>query len=151
MAVYTLYLLESTYRFAEKYQKKIGRLCFLSLGILTAHQIFSLWKNPIIQFYTSTVYGHSFSNLRGNLPCGPTGIPTLSPGGREKFLYLEMRYTPQQRCFLTGASFLGVALTVFVFRWLKLDFTYFENFLLIFSLCFFSYTDSSDQELCAKK
>ena len=37
--------------------------------------------------------------------------------------------------FLTGAAFLGVALTVFFFRWLDLDFDYFERFLLAFTLC----------------
>jgi hypothetical protein len=33
LAIYGLYLLENTYRFAQDYQRRIGRLCFIGLGI----------------------------------------------------------------------------------------------------------------------
>ena len=136
MAIYALYLLESTYRFAEKYQRKIGRLCFLSVGILTVHQIFFYGRillynslRPHFLDIASVVYGVTYpvallGFLRYRLAVEKVSVPR------------DAIYT-SATLFLTGASFLGVALTIFAFRWLKLDFTYFENFLLIFSLCFF--------------
>ena len=135
-AVYALYILENTFRFAEKYQRNIGRLCFLSIGVLTIYQIFFYGRillysaiRPNYLDTASVIYAVTYpvalvGFLRYRLAVEKISIPR------------DAVYT-SATLFLTGASFLGVALTVFVFKWFNLDFTYFENFLLIFSWCFF--------------
>ena len=136
MAIFALYVLENTYRFAEDYQRKIGRLCFLSVGILMIYQTFFYSRILLYGFIrpqymdtASVVYGMTYpviliGFLRYRLAVEKVSIPR------------DAIYT-SATLFLTGAAFLGVALTAFVFRWFQLDFSYFEHFLLVFSFSFF--------------
>jgi putative PEP-CTERM system histidine kinase len=135
VAIYTLYLLESTYRFAQDYQRRIGRLCFIGLGVLS---LFHIWYFARMVLYrdlpahfaeaSSVVYGVVFPVVLAGFLRYRLGLERIS-------IPRDTVYT-SATVFLTGAAFLGVALTVFVFRWLRIDFSYFERFLVGFSLCF---------------
>lgn len=135
LAIYTLYLLESTYRFAQDYQRRIGRLCFIGQGVLAVFHVTS--------FARALLYGHlpphfaeASSVLYGVVyPVVLAGFMRYRLGSERIAIPRDTMYT-SATVFLTGAVFLGVALTIFAFRWLELDFTYFEHFLLGFSLCF---------------
>jgi putative PEP-CTERM system histidine kinase len=134
-AVYTLYLLESTYRFAKDYQRRIGRLCFIGLGSLSVFHILYFSKVLIYRELpehfaeaSSVVYGVVY--------------PVILAGflryrlGSERIAIPRGTLYSSATVFLTGAAFLGVALTILAFQWLHLDFTYFDRFLVGFSLCF---------------
>jgi putative PEP-CTERM system histidine kinase len=135
MAIYILYLLESTYRFAKDYQRRIARLCFIGLGSLAVFHILYfarvlLYRELPEHFAeaSSVVYGVVY-------PVILTGFLRYRLGSERITIPRDTLYT-SATIFLTGAAFLGVALTIFAFRWLRLDFSYFERFLFGFSLCF---------------
>ncbi len=135
IAVYTLYLLESTYRFALDYQRRIGRLCFIGLGVLSLFHLcyFSrvLLYRDLPQHFaeaSSVVYGVVFPVVLAGFLRYRLGVESIS-------VPRDTIYT-SATAFLTGSAFLGVAATVFLFRWFHLDFSYFEVFLVGFSLCF---------------
>lgn len=135
VSVYILYLLESTYRFAQDYQRRIGRLCFIGLGGLAGfhaayYSYVLLYRNLPMHFSeaSSVIYGVVYpvvlvGFLRYRLASESISIPR------------DTVYT-SATVFLTGASFLGVAVTVLIFRWFDLDFSFFERFLVGFTLCF---------------
>jgi putative PEP-CTERM system histidine kinase len=134
-AVYTLYLLESTYRFAKDYQRRIGRLCFIGLGSLSVFHILYFSKVLIYRELpdhfaeaSSVVYGVVY-------PVILAGFLRYRLGSERISIPRDTLYS-SATVFLTGAAFLGVALTIFAFQWLHLDFTYFDRFLVAFSLCF---------------
>jgi putative PEP-CTERM system histidine kinase len=134
MAIYTLYLLESVYRFAKDYQRRISRLCFIGLGSLAVFHIVYLSRVLLYRGLpehfseaSSVVYGILY-------PVILAGFFRYRLGSEHIAIPRDTLYT-SATVFLTGASFLGEAFTIFVFRWLEMDFTYFENFLVVFTLC----------------
>lgn len=134
-AVYTLYLLESTYRLARDYQRRIGRLCFIGLGSLSVFHILYYSKVLIYRDLpehfaeaSSVVYGVVY-------PVILAGFLRYRLGSERIAIPRETLYS-SATVFLTGAAFLGVALTILAFQWLNLDFNYFEQFLVGFTLCF---------------
>lgn len=135
IAVYTLYLLEGTYRFARDYQRRIGRLCFIGLGSLSVFHILFYSKVLIYRDLpehfaeaSSVVYGVVY-------PVILAGFLRYRLGSERITIPRESLYS-SATVFLTGAAFLGVALTILAFQWLELDFDYFERFLVGFTLCF---------------
>jgi putative PEP-CTERM system histidine kinase len=134
-AVYTLYLLESTYRLAKDYQRRIGRLCFIGLGSLSMFHILYyskvlIYRNLPEYFAeaSSVVYGVVF-------PVVLAGFLRYRLGSERITIPRETLYS-SATVFLTGAAFLGVAVTILAFQWLDIDFNYFERFLVGFTLCF---------------
>jgi putative PEP-CTERM system histidine kinase len=134
VAIYVLYLLENTYRYAKGYQRRIGRLCFIGLGYIGVFQVFIFARTllysrlpPHFAEASSVTYGIVF-------PVVLAGFLRYRLGSERISVPRETVYT-SATIFLTGAAFLGVALTIFAFRWLDLDFNYFERFLVGFSLC----------------
>jgi putative PEP-CTERM system histidine kinase len=134
-AIYALYLLESTYRFAKDYQRRIGRLCFIGLGSLSAFHILYFTKLLLYRELpehfaeaSSVVYGVVY-------PVILAGFLRYRLGSERISIPRDTLYS-SATVFLTGAAFLGVALTIFAFQWLHLDFSYFDRFLVGFSLCF---------------
>ena len=136
MTLYALFQLENTYRFAEKYQKLIGRFCFISLFILGIYQLtlygrILLFKYMPIHFseLSSVIYGITY--------------PVMITGLLRYRLVMEKVSIPREAVYssitllLTGAFFLGVGFLAFLFKWFHIDFTYFEKTLFIFSLCLF--------------
>jgi putative PEP-CTERM system histidine kinase len=135
LAIYGLYLLENTYRFAQDYQRRIGRLGFIGLGVLLIFHVVSFARVILYQSLpphyaeaSSVVYGVVY-------PVVLAGFLRYRLGSERISVPRDTVYT-SATIFLTGAVFLGVALTVFAFRSLSLDFAYFERFLIAFSLCF---------------
>jgi putative PEP-CTERM system histidine kinase len=135
VAIYSLYLLENTYRFAQDYQRRIGRLCFIGLAAMAIFGIFhysgSLLYRTLPEHFaegSSVICGIVYPVVLGGFLRYRLGIERIS-------IPRDTVYT-SATVFLTGAAFLGVALTVFVFRWFDLDFNYFERYLAAFSLCF---------------
>jgi putative PEP-CTERM system histidine kinase len=134
-AIYSLYLLEGTYRFAKDYQRRIGRLCFIGLGSLSVFHILYFSKVLIYRELpehfaeaSSVVYGVVY-------PVILAGFLRYRLGSERIAIPRETLYS-SATIFLTGAAFLGVALTILAFQWLDLDFNYFERFLVGFTLCF---------------
>lgn len=135
MAIYSLYLLESTYRFAEDYQRRIGRLCFIGLGAMSLFQIV-YFARALLYREVPSHFAEASSVIYGVV------YPVVLAGFLRYRLGIELISIPRgtvytsATMFMTGAAFLGVALTVFAFQWLRIDFTYFERFLVAFSLGF---------------
>lgn len=132
--LYTLFILENTYRFCQDYQRKIARLCFLALCIITVFQLFFscyllLYKilNPNLTNIASVAYGVTY--------------PVLLIGLLRYRLNTEHIAVPRNAVYstvsllLSGAAFLGIGTTVIVFKLFKINFNYFEAVLLIFSFC----------------
>jgi putative PEP-CTERM system histidine kinase len=135
LGIYILYLLEGTYRFAQDYQRRIARLCFIGLGSLAVFHIIYfarvlLYRELPEHFAeaSSVVYGVIY-------PVVLAGFLRYRLGSERITVPRDTVYT-SATVFLTGSAFLGVALTIFAFRWLNIDFSYFERFLLAFTLCF---------------
>lgn len=134
-AIYALYLLENTYRFSQDYQRRIARLGFIGMGSLSIfHIVFFarvlLYRELPAHFAeaSSVVYGVIY-------PVVLMGFLRYRLGSEFITIPRDTVYT-SATVFLTGAAFLGVALTILAFQWLHLDFNYFERFLLGFTLCF---------------
>jgi putative PEP-CTERM system histidine kinase len=137
IALYSLFILENTFRFAQDYQRKIGRLCFLALFIILVSQlIFSshllLYKvlNENLLYISAVVYGVSYPFLLIGLLRYRLGSEHIAIPRNAVFSTVSL--------LLSGAVFLGIGLTVMIFKQFDIDFTYFEQTLIIFSLCFFA-------------
>gem|GEM_PF-1921466 len=135
LGLHVLYLLESAYRFAQDYQRRIGRLCFIGLAVLAGFHVFTFARAlmyrdlpPYFAEASSVVYGVVY--------------PVILIGFLRYRLGSELISVPRgtvytsATVFLTAAAFMGVALTVFAFRRLDPDFNYFERYLVGFSLSF---------------
>lgn len=132
--IYMIYLLENTYRFAVDYQRRIGRLCFIGLTCIGLFHIIFFACTLLYQGLpghfaeaSSVVYGVVY-------PVVLAGFLRYRLGSERITVSRDTVYT-SATIFLTGAAFLGVALTIVAFRWFDMDFSYFERFLLGFTLC----------------
>lgn len=135
IAIYILYLLENTYRFAQDYQRRIARLCFIGLGAVAAFQVWIFAKVILYRVLpghfaeaTSVVYSVAY-------PVVLAGFLRYRLGSEHISVPRDAVYT-SATVFLTGAAFFGVAITVLAFQWLRIDFSYFERFMVGFTLCF---------------
>jgi len=137
IALYALFIVENTYRFSQEYQRKIARLCFLSLCTLVIFQLFFscrflLYKvlTPNVANVAAVVYGVTY--------------PVLLIGLLRYRLNAEHIAVPRNAVYstvsllLSGSAFIGIGITVFVFKQFQINFDYFEETLLIFSLCIFA-------------
>ncbi len=135
LAIYTLYLLESTYRYSKAYQRRIARLCFIGLGCLSLFHLL-YFAHVLLYRVLPAHFAEASSVLYGvTYPVVLAGFLRYRLGSERISIPRDTVYT-SATVFLTGAAFLGVALTIFVFQWMHLDFSYFERFLMGFSLCF---------------
>ncbi len=134
-AVGALYLLENTYRFAEEYQRRIGRLVFIGLFWLCGFHILAFGRALLYRTLpphyieaSSVVYGVVF-------PVVLLGFLRYRLGSERITIPRDTVYS-SVTLFMTGAAFLAVAVTVTVFQALSVDFNQFEMYLGGFSLCF---------------
>ena len=135
LAIYILYMLEGTYRFAADYQRRIARLCFIGLGSMAVFHVF-YYSRVLLYRELPEHYAEASSVVYGILyPVVLAGFLRYRLGSELITVPRDTVYT-SATVFLTGASFLGVALTIIAFRWLRIDFSFFERFLVAFSLCF---------------
>ena len=135
IALYALFMLENTFRFARSYQRNIGRVCFLSLLIIIVFQIY--FSSHILLYkildekniyISSIVYGVTFPFLLISLLRYRLGSEHIAVPRNAVFSTVSL--------LLSGAAFLGTGVTVAVFRYLNIDFSYFEKTLFIFFMCF---------------
>ncbi|HLP40162.1 MAG TPA: hypothetical protein VK465_01535, partial [Fibrobacteria bacterium] len=135
LAVYGLYLLENTYRFAQDYQRRIGRLVFIGLGTLFVQQLVT-FSMALLYGRLPAHFAESTAVIHGVVyPVVLAGFLRYRLGSERITVPRDAVYT-SATVFLIGAAFLGVSLTVMAFQWLRLDFAWFERFLVGFSLCF---------------
>jgi len=137
LVVYSLFVLENTYRFAQEYQRKIARLCFLALFILLVFQLYFsahllLYKvlGPDMVYIAAAAYGLTYPVLLAGLLRYRLGAERISIPRNAVFSTVSL--------LLSGAAFIGIGLTAFAFKKLKLDFGYFEQTLIISTLCLFA-------------
>ena len=135
IAIYTLYLLENTYRFSQDYQRRIARLCFIGLGCLAIFHTL-VYAHVLLYHVLPAHFAEASSVVYGVIyPIILIGFLRYRLGSEFISIPRDTIYT-SITVFLTGAAFLGIALTILIFQWLNLDFNYFEKFLVGFSLCF---------------
>ncbi|MDD5673864.1 MAG: ATP-binding protein [Chitinivibrionales bacterium] len=137
LVLYTLFLLENTYRFAAAYQRKIARLCFIALAIILVFQVYSASHLLLYKFIfrrnfdlATVVYGVSYPVLLLGLVRYRLGSERVNVPRNAVYSTVSL--------FLCGAAFLGIGCTAMVFKWLNLDFSYFQKTLAVFSLCLFA-------------
>ncbi len=133
-SIYAMLLLENKFRYAEEYQRKIARLCLMGILVLTVFNII-FYGRSLLFLQVSSNYWDSASIVFGmGFPVMLLGLLRYRLGSERVSIPRDAVYT-SVTLFLIGASFLGVALTVFFFKWAKLGFDHFENFLFVFTLC----------------
>jgi putative PEP-CTERM system histidine kinase len=138
IGLYSLFILENTYRFAQEYQRKIGRLCFLSLFIILVFQLYfssSILVYKIISekliYIEVVVYGVSFPVLLMGLLRYRLGSEHIAVPRNAVFSTVSL--------LLSSAVFVGIGLTIVIFKRFHFDFTYFEQTLIIFSFSLFAF------------
>ncbi len=133
--IYALYSLEKTWHYAHEYQRRITRLFFIPMIVLIVFNIF---------FYTTTYIYHSINPmiLQLNLIVQGITFPVLLIGffryriANEKVTIPRNTVYSSFSLFLSGAAFLGVGTTLYLFKILSIDFEWFESTLLVFSIAF---------------
>jgi len=133
--IYSLYSLEKTRHFAHEYQRRITRLFFIPMSILIVFNIL---------FYTITYIYHSINLmiLQVNLIVQGITFPVLLVGffryriGNEKVIVPRNTVYSSFSLFLSGAAFLGIGTTLYLFKIFDIDFEWFESTLLVFSIAF---------------
>jgi hypothetical protein len=137
IVVYSIYVLENTYRFAQEYQRKIARLSFLGLLVLLLFQLYFAGHLLLYRFLdrnmvvvAAVAYGVTYPVMLAGLLRYRLGTERISIPRNAVFSTVSL--------LLSGAAFTGVGLTVIVFKKLHLDFGYFEQTLLVFTLCLFA-------------
>jgi hypothetical protein len=137
LVVYSIFVLENTYRFAQGYQRKIARLSFLGLFIVLVFQLYFSGHLLLYKFIdrrmvsiAAVAYGVTYPVLLAGLLRYRLGAERISIPRNAVFSTVSL--------LLSGAAFIGVGLTVIVFKKLKLDFGYFEQTLFIFTFCLFA-------------
>jgi hypothetical protein len=131
--VFGLYQIESTYRFAKDYQRKVGRLCFFSFLILFSFNLLFLCKMLLyrtVEFnwiLTSlSVYGIIYPILLLGFFRYRLSIEHVSID--RNTVYTSIVFT------LCGVIFIGVGIFAYIFRFLNIDIQYFEKSLMVVSV-----------------
>jgi putative PEP-CTERM system histidine kinase len=131
-SVYGLYIIESTYRFAKDYQRKVGRLCFFSFLVLFGFNI--LFVGKILLYRTIdlswilislSIYGIIYPILLLGFFRYRLGIEHVSVD--RNAVYTSIVFT------LCGVIFIGVGIFAYAFRFLHIDIQYFEKSLIVVS------------------
>lgn len=130
LALYGLYIIESTYRFAMAYQRRVGHLCFLSL--LTIWLFIILFVGKILLYRTLDLnWMHLSSSIYG------IAYPLLLLGFFRYRLSFEHVLVDRNAVYssivftLGGMLFTSVGLAAYAFRFFHVDISYFEKTLLI--------------------
>jgi putative PEP-CTERM system histidine kinase len=132
-SIFGLYIIESTYRFAKDYQRKVGRLCFFSFLVLFSFNILFLGK--ILLYHTVevtwiltslSIYGIIYPILLLGFFRYRLGIEHVSVD--RNAVYTSIVFT------MCGVIFIGVGIIAYIFRYLHIDMKYFEKSLLVVSV-----------------
>ncbi len=132
-SIFGLYSIESTYRFAKDYQRKVGRLCFFSFLVLFSFNILFLGK--ILLYHTVevswmltslSIYGIIYPILLLGFFRYRLGIEHVSVD--RNAVYTSIVFT------LCGVIFVGVGIFAYIFKYLQIDMKYFEKSLVVVSV-----------------
>jgi putative PEP-CTERM system histidine kinase len=135
ISIYVLYLLEHTYRLAQEYQRRIARLGFFGIGSLAVFMVVC-FSHVLLYHDLPSHFAEASSVVYGVVyPVVLLGFFRYRLGSERIAVPRDSVYS-SATVLLTGAAFFGVACTVLAFKWLKIDFNYFELFLVVFTLCF---------------
>lgn len=131
-SIFGLFIIESTYRFAKDYQRKVGRLCFFSFLVLFSFNILFIGK--ILLYHTIeltwiltslSMYGIFYPILLLGFFRYRLGIEHVSVD--RNAVYTSIVFT------LCGVIFIGVGIFAYVFEYLHIDMKYFEKSLICVS------------------
>jgi putative PEP-CTERM system histidine kinase len=130
LGLFGLYILESTYRFAMVYQRRVGHLCFLALLILWVFTILFTGNVLLYQtlnlnwMYTSlSIYGVTYPLLLIGFFRYRLSFEHVSVD--RNAVYSSIVFT------LGGILFTGVGIIAYIFNYFNIDVNYFEKSLLI--------------------
>jgi putative PEP-CTERM system histidine kinase len=137
LALTVVYILETSYHYAEVYQRRIARLCFLSLGVMGIYSIIFMIRTLLYQ----TLVGSYIE--AGYVVYGVSFIVTLLGLiryrlGQEQITISRSSVYSSITLLLSGALLLGLAATVFIAQRLGMNFSSFELFLFLFTIGFFA-------------
>lgn len=133
--LYSTFLLENTYRFAKEYQRRIARLFFIPMAIILIYSI----------FYFTYLYLYHRLNLvllETGLVIQGISFPIMLVGFFKYRLSYEQVMIPRNTVYtsfsllLTGAAFLAMGLTSYLFKVMHIDFKWFESTLIFFTCSF---------------
>jgi putative PEP-CTERM system histidine kinase len=130
--LYSTFLLENTYRFAKEYQRRIARLFFIPMAIILIYSI----------FYFTYLYIYHRLNLvllETGLIIQGISFPVMLIGFFRYRLSYEHVMIPRNTVYtsfsllLSGAAFLAIGLTIYLFKVMHIDFKWFESTLIFFT------------------
>lgn len=133
--LYSAFLLENTYRFAKEYQRRVARLFFIPMAIIL---IYSLFYFTCICLYNQL----NVVLLETGLIIQGISFPIMLIGFFKYRLSHEQVMIPRNTVYtsfsllLSGAAFLAIGLTSYLFKILHIDFKWFESTLIIFTCSF---------------
>jgi len=137
LTLFGIFLLENIFRFSASYQRKIARLCFVGLTAVLVSQLFFsgyllLYRHISLASVQTVVaiFGLCF-------PVVLVGLFRYRLSGEQVTIPRNAVYSTFS-LFLTGATFLGIGITAYVFRIFSLDLAYFDKALIVISLCLFA-------------
>lgn len=136
LTVVVLYYLENVYRFAAQYQRRLGRLAFLSLLVMVLAQLIFLTRGILYK-----TISHNYVDITTvvNNICLVVVLVSLIKYRlwSEKIVISRQSVYSSITLFLIGAVLLGLSLVTFFMNYFGFSFTHFELFLIIFIIVFF--------------
>lgn len=135
-SIWTLYTLETTYRAAGEYQRRIGRIVFVSLGTLA---VFHLVFTTRILLFRTVSQGYVFALVAVSGVCLPMvllGLMRYRLGSEQISISRESIYS-SVTFFLAGSILLGLGVVVYIGNRLGVAFHQFEIYLAVFGTAFF--------------
>jgi len=137
LALMQLYILETMYRNAEVYQRRIARLCFLSFAVIATFQLVLCTRSILFQSITPRYIDLSIIINGVSFPLALLGFIRYRLGVERIYVSRESIYS-SITLLLAGAMLLGLATAATIIRQLGFAFDHFELFLVIFSVSFFT-------------
>ena len=135
LTIFVLYTIENVYRFAERYQRRIGRICFFAISVVVTYQLIFLTRNILFKTITRNYIETAIIIFGIGYPVFLLGLIRYRLWA-EKITVTRGTIYASFTLFFTGAVLLGLAISVYIFKRFGFSFTYFELFLLIFTCLF---------------
>jgi len=136
LQLFIVFTLETTYRYAADYQRKIARLCFIALFTILIFGLISLIRGLLYRTLISTYTDLHIIVLNVCFPFVLLGMVRYRLSTEKVSVPRETVYS-SITLFLVGAFLLGLSATVYTIKRFGLNFNQFETFLGLFTLVFF--------------
>jgi putative PEP-CTERM system histidine kinase len=137
MQMYVLFVLENIFRFANEHQRRIGRMFFFAFGVISLFNVIFLIYSVLFQ---GIVYPYLIALIVIIGICLPimllglfrVRIGTYDIGISRQTIFSSISI------FVFGAFCLAIGLATYIARQFNLEFSFFESFLMLFSVVFFA-------------